>query len=69
MSGNDTPCHGCENRHKGCHASCDDYFAYAEEREKARAAMRAERKPSNVGRDAYINKVAMHKKKWGGYDG
>ena len=33
----DSPCHGCQERHKGCHAKCDKYLAYADEREAARA--------------------------------
>ena len=30
------PCKNCEDRHTGCHAECEKYKAFAEEREKHR---------------------------------
>lgn len=30
------PCYRCPHRHEGCHAECEDYKAFGEEREKLR---------------------------------
>lgn len=64
----DSPCHGCQERRKGCHAKCDKYLAYAEEREKARAALRAEIKPYSIGRMTNIRKYARQRKRYNTHD-
>lgn len=33
---NDAPCRDCTSREVGCHAGCERYKAYAEQREKVR---------------------------------
>ena len=33
---NDAPCRDCVSREVGCHAGCERYKAYAEQREKVR---------------------------------
>jgi len=31
------PCHGCPDRHVGCHGTCERYKEYSEERQRIRA--------------------------------
>ena len=40
------PCHGCEDRHIGCHGECEKYMAWAEDRQKVLNA-EAEHKQMN----------------------
>ena len=49
MSENKHPCYKCEKRVVGCHAICEDYKAYTEERQKVKSA-----------REAYKNNVASY---------
>lgn len=43
------PCHGCEERHRGCHASCEKYKAYHEESvERSRQIYDAKKKESEA---------------------
>ena len=58
----DSPCHGCERRRKGCHSGCEEYIAYADAREAALAAMRADRAPYSVGRDKAIERVEKRRR-------
>ena len=39
----DSPCKGCDLRHKGSHDDCDDYLEYVERREEERRRERADR--------------------------
>ena len=64
----DSPCMGCLLRHKGCHAGCDDYLAYTEEKEKERAAEKADREPYNIGRDVSLTKFSLKKKRYNSND-
>lgn len=39
---NKTPCYGCERRKPLCHGSCEDYKAFAQEKEEQRDAPKEE---------------------------
>lgn len=51
------PCKDCEFRHIGCHAECEPYRLYNEERER----IRAERK-KNFDIDDYEGRAGRYKK-------
>lgn len=38
----DSPCKGCTDRHKGCHAGCPDYLDYKEAKEREKEAKRSD---------------------------
>lgn len=64
----DAPCHGCRDRHKGCHACCEDYLAYVEQVAQARLAEKADRQPQNIGREEHLMKYLYVKKKYNSTD-
>jgi hypothetical protein len=40
---NDNPCHGCTERHGGCHATCPKGIAWKEKDKERRAKIKAAR--------------------------
>jgi hypothetical protein len=36
-------CHGCTERHDGCHSTCEDYKAYTQAREEEKAKIKKAR--------------------------
>lgn len=52
----DNPCYGCQERHAGCHAECEDYQSWAavraEERRMRDLAFRGE--PAKQMRSQYV---------------
>lgn len=41
---NDTPCHGCTERRAGCHAECEKYKTWVEEREAEKEELRRKKR-------------------------
>lgn len=39
-----TPCHGCVSRRAGCHAECERYKAWVEEREVEKEELRRKKR-------------------------
>lgn len=42
------PCKGCQDRHIGCHATCEVYLAYHAERVKICAEQQKQKKKTNA---------------------
>lgn len=58
---NDNPCYGCQKRHTYCHASCDEYLAYAESCRKKNERRAAANRADNDYRAAKkrVKKISM----------
>lgn len=50
--GNKVPCHKCSNRVQNCHASCENYIAYAKRRREINHMIQAgrEQQAADLGR-------------------
>lgn len=70
MKDTQPPCGGCQERHPGCHAECEKYKAFAEERHKARDETYRQKKIEHeaqrfmfANRTKAIRKMGARKKK------
>ena len=50
-------CYGCEKRHMGCHASCENYKAFCRERQRANEARRADHEARDVLSSGYASRT------------
>ena len=44
-----SPCFGCQERHAGCHAECENYGEYKEKHDAEVALIRQQRQKENAG--------------------
>lgn len=59
------PCRGCEDRHAGCHGSCEAYKGWKGEREEEKSRALAERRAYQDFRKYQIDNINAIKKKQG----
>lgn len=56
------PCKDCDSREIGCHAKCEKYLAFAEERESVRKKNHEE-VMKNVYSKSYLKNIAYYSEK------
>ena len=49
----ETPCHGCEERHENCHASCAKYIEFKDKSRKAYYAALLRKKGEKLKEGSY----------------
>lgn len=62
------PCYGCGERREGCHAVCERYRAYDEERKAMREESSQWKEAQRTvisGKKEYLDKIAVREKRRG----
>lgn len=60
------PCKDCEDRHEGCHAECERYKVYKNEREAAKKWLKEQSDADGVGCERGIRLRERMRRKKGG---
>jgi hypothetical protein len=58
----DNPCHGCNDRHAGCHSSCKAYMDWHEEHVQKQREIRSKIEAENMTNAFYIESGMRIKK-------
>lgn len=53
MTARKTPCKGCENRHLYCHALCEKYKEWKQEKAKERSYTREKKEETRISRNDF----------------
>lgn len=58
----DNPCHGCNDRHAGCHGSCEAYLDWHEQHVQKQREIRSKIEAENMTNAFYIESGIRIKK-------